>query len=160
MIFSLPCFSLVSPTKRLTLNLFMKWDYKQWEIHQTSPIPFCCKRLKLALGKAVSASCSSNLATTSAGEPSSKGERGCVSCQAAWCVCLFCLSFLSLFCTCMVHRKGGKRECSCCSGGADTSETPFSSGVTLHSSRNKSEFSLNVRMISKHNHGCSHIVGP
>lgn len=82
MIFSLPCFPLVSVSQRLTLNLFMKWDYKQGETQQTSSIPFQWKRLKLALGKAVSASCSSRLATIR--EPSHGGYRGCVSFQAVW----------------------------------------------------------------------------
>lgn len=112
MIFSLPWLSLVSPSKRLTLNLFMKWDYKQWEIHQTSPIPFCWKRLKLALGRAVSASCSSNLATTSVGKPSHEGERGCVSCQAAWYV--FFPSVFPLVYKinpwCCIEREGREKE--------------------------------------------------
>lgn len=103
MIFSLPWFSLVSPSKGLTLNLFMKWDYKQWEIHQTSPIPFHWKRLKLALGKAVSASCSSNLATTSVGETFMQGwERLCIlpggmMCFFFWFFFQSFFSFLLLF---------------------------------------------------------------
>lgn len=104
---------LVSPSKRLTLNLFLKWDYKQGEIHQTSSIPFHWKRLKLALGKAVSASCSSNLATASAGEPSHRGEGGCVSCQAARCV--FYFIFLIFFqknhsLVCLDTEEGAGRE--------------------------------------------------
>lgn len=98
MIFSLPWFSLVSPSKGLTLNLFMKWDYKQWEIHQTSPIPFHWKRLKLALGKAVSASCSSNLATTSVGETFMQGwERLCILPGGMMCFFFFWFFFQSFF---------------------------------------------------------------
>lgn len=74
-------------------------------------------------------------------------------------MCVFILSlFLSLFCTCTVHGKGGKRGNAVVAVEVQTHHT-FSSGVTLHSSRNKSEFSLNVRMIRKHNHGCSRVVG-
>lgn len=64
-----------------TVNLYTKWAYKHLEIQQTHSIPFHWKRLKVALGKAVSTSCSNNLATTSSGQLSCMGKRGCVFCQ-------------------------------------------------------------------------------
>lgn len=158
MIFSLPCFSLVSPSKRLTLNLFMKWDYKQWEIHQTSPIPFHWKRLKLALGKAVSASCSSNLATTSVGEPSRKGERGCVSCQTAcffFFFALFLLFWKSIL-SFVVHKGEKKGECGCLCCGTHTSETTLSLWLMLRLSTAKLNLAWTLEWQGNVIHACSH----
>lgn len=83
-----PCFAVK--------GLFTRWGYKQLEIQQTSCIPFHWKRLKLALSKAVSTSCSNNLAATSSGQLSCMGERGCVFCQVVHNAFLTPPFFLSL----------------------------------------------------------------
>lgn len=141
-------FPFVSHGKRLPLSLFMKWDYKQWEIHQTSHIPFHWKRLKVALGKAVSASCSSNLATASVGGTVTEGwERFSILPGRVMCFPSVFLVFLAVlnvfFESILVVYREEKGEWGCFSCG--TRLSGFSWWLILHSGSAKLN-RLNVRM--------------